>query len=92
MKTEQDNYEQIMEGDLSKMSDIEVARTVEVLLNRYIPNMVASCSHPDSIRLYRLRAIDAMDECVLRLSRAIHANEQYALAVLHSLRNGGSHA
>jgi len=70
--TEQDKYEQIMEGDLTTMSDTEVARAVEVLLNRYIPNMVASLAHPDSIALYRLRAIAAMEECVLRQDRAIH--------------------
>lgn len=61
-----DQHDEIMEGDLTKMSDLDVARAVEVLLNRYIPNCVATCQHPAVISKYRLRAVAAMEECVVR--------------------------
>jgi len=64
-------HSQIMGGNLAEMSDVEVARAVEVLLNRYIPNCVASLQHPDLINCYRLRAVAAMEECVVRQKRAI---------------------
>lgn len=64
-------HDQIMAGDITKMSDIEVARAVEVLLNRYIPNCVATCQHPAVISQYRLRAVECMEECVVRQRRAL---------------------
>lgn len=66
-----DQHDQIMEGDLTKMSDIEVARAVEVILNRYIPNCVATCQHPAVISQYRIRAVELMEECVVRQRRAL---------------------
>jgi len=66
-----DQHDQIMEGDLTKMSDIEVARAVEVLLNRYIPNCVATCQHPAVISQYRLRVVECMEECAVRQRRAL---------------------
>jgi hypothetical protein len=59
-------HKNIMVGDLKTMSDGEVARAVEVLLNRYIPNCVATGQHPSVVTEYRLRAVAAMEECVVR--------------------------
>jgi hypothetical protein len=64
-------HDEIMEGNLKEMSDIQVERAVEVLLNRYIPNCVATCQHPAVISRYRLRAVDAMEECLVRQRSAL---------------------
>lgn len=60
----------IVSGNLAEMSDSEVERAVEVILNRYIPNLVASFAEPIAIYAYRLRAIALLEECVVRQRRA----------------------
>lgn len=66
---ETSKHDEIMGGDLKKMSEMELGRVVETLITRYIPNMVAVCSHPADIMVYRQRLVAAMAELTLRQQR-----------------------
>lgn len=63
---ETSKYAEIMGGNLKQMSEIELGRAVDTLINRYIPNMVAVCSHPADIMVYRQRLVAVMAELTLR--------------------------
>lgn len=66
---ETSKHHEIMEGNLKQMSEMELGRVVETLITRYIPNMVAMCSHPADIMVYRQRLVTAMAELTLRQER-----------------------
>lgn len=67
---ETSKHDEIMEGNLKQMSEMELGRVVETLIARYIPNMVAMCSHPADIMVYRQRLVAAMAELTLRQEQA----------------------
>lgn len=60
---------EIMEGNLKEMTDRELGQVIETLLYCYIPNMVAMCSHPADIMVFRQRLVAAMAELTLRQER-----------------------
>ncbi len=68
--TKVDRHNEIMGGDLTKMSEIELGRAVETLINRYIPNMVTMMAHPYDIIRYRQRLVAAMAELAVRQNEA----------------------
>ncbi len=69
------SHDQIMEGNIKEMADSEIARAIEVMLNRYIPNLEATFQHPMVIDSYRARLGELMDEYTARnnsIRRRLH--------------------
>lgn len=64
-------YEQVMNGDLSQFGEVELARAIELLMARYIPNLIVSGSHPHQIAFHRSRLVSAMAEMTARQQKAI---------------------